>query len=54
MYDAEDGDPVATCEWKQNRCMIFSRGDETWHSYQSDGKSERRTLVLNLRGYYEE
>lgn len=54
MYEAEDGDPVATCEWKQNRCMIFSRDEETWHSYKSDGKSERRTLVLNLRGQYGE
>lgn len=49
MYESIDGDEVDRCEWKQNRCLIFSRTNKTYHNYKSDGKDKRRTLVLNLR-----
>lgn len=49
LYDNEKGNPVSTVPWKQNRCLVFSRTDNTWHDYKSDGKNIRRTLVLNLR-----
>lgn len=49
MYETQEGDEVGRCEWKQNRCFIFARTDDTWHSYKSNGAKTRRTLVLNLR-----
>ena len=50
MYETKHGDEVSRCDWKQNRCFIFARNSNTWHSYKSDGVNSRRTLVLNLRG----
>ena len=35
-------------EWKQNRSLFFSRGNETFHSYKSDGNLSRMTLIYNL------
>ena len=35
-------------EWKKNRALFFSRSDKTLHSYGSDGKSKRVTLIYNL------
>ncbi len=35
-------------EWKKNRALFFSRSDKTLHSYRSDGKSKRVTLIYNL------
>jgi len=49
LYSSEDGANEYMAEWKQNRCVIFSRQDNTWHSYGGNGISPRRTLVLNLR-----
>ena len=37
--------------WIPNRAFIFSRNDNTWHSYKADGKNNRLTLVYNLRSY---
>jgi len=49
LYSSKDGADEHMAEWKQNRCVIFSRQDDTWHSYGGNGVSPRRTLVLNLR-----
>ncbi len=36
-------------QWKPNRAFVFSRIDQkTWHSYQSNGKSNRFTLIINV------
>jgi hypothetical protein len=49
FYSNENGDDCYELEWKQNRALIFSRNDKTWHSYKSDSKGDRYTLVYNLR-----
>jgi len=35
-------------EWKPNRALFFSRNKNTFHSYKSNGISERITLIYNL------
>ena len=35
-------------EWKKNRALFFARSDNTFHSYSSNGKSNRITLIYNL------
>jgi len=35
-------------EWKKNRALFFARSDNTFHSYSSNGKSNRVTLIYNL------
>ena len=35
-------------EWKQNRALFFSRTEKTFHSYKSNGVSNRITLIYNL------
>ena len=38
-----------TIDWQQNRGLFFSRiENETWHSYEGDGVSDRVALVFNL------
>jgi hypothetical protein len=49
LYSSNEGADAHMAEWKQNRCVIFSRTDKTWHSYGGDSINSRRTLVLNLR-----
>jgi hypothetical protein len=49
LYRDKAGKDKYTIEWKQNRALIFSRKNDTWHSYNSDGKSMRVVLVYNLR-----
>jgi hypothetical protein len=49
LYTSESGENPLQVEWQQNRAVIFSRTDDTWHSYQSDGISPRFTLVYNIK-----
>lgn len=49
LYETIDGKNPQVIEWKTNKAFIFSRTDDTWHSYKSDGISNRLTLVYNLR-----
>ena len=35
-------------EWKKNRALFFSRTQNSFHSYESDGVSNRITLIYNL------
>lgn len=35
-------------EWKQNRALIFSRSDDTWHSFSTWGLGPRVTFNINL------
>jgi hypothetical protein len=49
LYQTKDGKNPQVIEWKTNRAFIFSRTDDTWHSYKGDGISNRLTLVYNLR-----
>lgn len=48
LYETKDKKNPKTVEWKPNRALIFSRSDNTWHSYQGDGVNDRYALVFNL------
>lgn len=39
---------VKNIEWKQNKGLFFSRTTDTYHSYKSNGISNRITLIYNL------
>jgi len=39
---------IKNIEWKQNKGLFFSRTEETYHSYRSNGISNRITLIYNL------
>ncbi len=49
LYDNKKGDNPIQVEWVPNRNFIFSRDNNTWHSYKADGKTNRLALVYNLR-----
>lgn len=48
LYEHKEDKHPQTVEWKQNRALIFSRTDETWHAYKGDGINDRYALVYNL------
>ena len=49
LYENKVGKNPTTIEWKKNRALFFSRSEKTsFHSYEGDGISTRRTLVYNL------
>lgn len=49
FYKNKKGEDKNIIDWKQNRAFFFSRLErETWHSYESNGKSDRIALVYNL------
>ncbi len=50
LYQDGQGNGMEQIEWIPNRAFIFSRNNETWHSYQSNNIDSRLTLVYNLRG----
>ena len=49
LYEDKSGKNPKQVEWIPNRAFVFSRNDNTWHSYRADGKNNRLTLVYNLR-----
>ena len=49
LYDDKKGTNPRQVDWVPNRNFVFCRNDNTWHSYKSDGKTNRLTLVYNLR-----
>ena len=51
LYEDKSGKNPKKINWIPNRAFIFSRNDNTWHSYKADGKNNRLTLVYNLRSY---
>ena len=48
LYESKNGKNPQITEWKPNRALIFSRTEETWHSYEGDGVNDRYVLVYNL------
>tara|TARA_B100000965_G_scaffold368563_1_gene355338 strand:+ start:4811 stop:5452 length:642 start_codon:yes stop_codon:yes gene_type:complete len=49
FYSDKYGNNKKTIEWRKNRGVFFSRREEeTWHSYEGDGISDRLALVYNL------
>lgn len=49
LYSNKVGKNAKIIEWKQNRALFFSRSEKnSFHSYEGDGISTRRTLVYNL------
>ena len=49
LYEDKSGKNPKKINWVSNRAFVFSRNDNTWHSYKADGKNNRLTLVYNLR-----
>jgi hypothetical protein len=49
LYEDKSGKNPQQIEWVPNRAFVFSRNKSTLHSYKADGKSNRLTLVYNLR-----
>lgn len=50
LYDSKSGSNKREIEWKPRRAFAFSRTDNSWHSYESNGISNRVALVYNLKG----
>jgi len=48
LYDDAEGTNCREISWRPNRALIFSRNDNTWHSYRGDDKKTRKTLVFTL------
>tara|TARA_S200000501_G_scaffold376965_1_gene433678 strand:+ start:4667 stop:5296 length:630 start_codon:yes stop_codon:yes gene_type:complete len=49
FYSDKKGHEKKIVDWKQNRGVFFSRVEqETWHSFEGDGQSDRVALVYNL------
>ena len=48
LYKDSLGNNKTIMPWKINRAFTFSRTDDTWHSYEADGKSDRLALIFNL------
>ena len=49
FYSDKLGNNKKIIEWKKNRGVFFSRREqETWHSYEGNGISDRLVLVYNL------
>lgn len=46
--DRSNENPDESVVWKHNRCLIFSRNENTWHDFKADGNSARSTLIINL------
>ena len=51
LYSSEEGDNPHEIEWKVNRCLAFSRTDDTWHNYKNVHEEDRLTLIYNLVSY---
>ena len=52
FFNSKRGEDKETIEWKKNRAVFFSRKEKTtWHSYKSNDKSNRITLVYNLKTF---
>lgn len=49
LYDTESGENARQVDWVKNRAFIFSRNEDAWHSYNSNGADTRRTMVISLR-----
>jgi hypothetical protein len=49
LYESLDGDNPIEIKWKQNRAIIFSRSDNSFHSWEGDKKNNRFTLNYFLR-----
>ena len=49
LYSDKKGRNKKTVEWQQNKAFIFSRVEgQTWHSFKSDGKNKRFTVIYTL------
>ena len=50
FFDNRKGDNERSIDWKINRGVFFSRLERrSWHSYESNGDTNRITLVFNLK-----
>lgn len=51
LYDTEKGENKREIVWKPKKLFIFSRNNDSWHSYESNGITNRVALVYNLKGF---
>ena len=49
LYNNKEGDECFEIEWKPNKAFIFSRNDNSWHSYKSNNEYGRLALVYNIK-----
>lgn len=48
IYKDSSGKGMDQVTWKPNRAFIFSRNNNTWHSYSGDKIGIRKVLIMNL------
>jgi hypothetical protein len=48
LYKNEEGSDPHEIEWKENRCLVFCRNDDTWHSYKNVHEGYRNTINWNF------
>tara|TARA_B100000401_G_C52805284_1_gene720811 strand:- start:554 stop:1177 length:624 start_codon:yes stop_codon:yes gene_type:complete len=48
FYENKNGDQPTEIKWKKNSALFFSRSNDTWHSFSSDGENHRIVLIYNL------
>ncbi len=48
LFSTQNGDNRFEVPWKPNRGLIFSKAEDTWHSYSCNDVQERHALVLNV------
>lgn len=47
-YIGRSKDKLKPITWKPNRALIFSRGNDTWHKFPTNGLGPRITFNINL------
>ncbi|MDE0052638.1 MAG: hypothetical protein OYH76_06765 [Defluviicoccus sp.] len=48
LFSNQEGDDRFEVPWKQNRALVFSKAEDTWHSYSCNDIEQRCALVLNV------
>ncbi|MDE0679948.1 MAG: hypothetical protein OXI11_07010 [Gammaproteobacteria bacterium] len=48
LFSSQAGGDRFEVPWKPNRALIFSKAEDTWHSYRCNATEQRCALVLNV------
>ena len=48
LFSSQEGDHRFEVPWKRNRALVFSKAEDTWHSYSCNDIEQRCALVLNV------
>lgn len=54
LFSSQNGDNRFEIPWRPNRALIFSKAEDTWHSYSCNHVQERHALVLNIMSSIEQ